>query len=135
MWVRAALVAGVFFVLLIAFTLVWARRQVARHRPSQREQLLHQAAIAAGDGTGHEMLALLEALERESANCPVQLDWVGRPAYEGKPAGVLVKITWDGNEWRRLWDAATLRQVVADYLGTRSPSPRLEKLQRDLAAL
>ncbi|HEY9722859.1 MAG TPA: hypothetical protein V6D47_12670 [Oscillatoriaceae cyanobacterium] len=135
MWGRAAIGAIVVFVVVIVLTLVWARRKVANSGPTRREQLLHLAAIAAGDGSGHEMLALLEALEQEPVDCPVQLDWVARPAYEGKAGGMLVRITWDGNEWRRLWDAATLRAAIAAYLAERAPSPRLALMQQDLATL
>lgn len=74
-----------------------------------RDQLITLAARAASDDSGRSLLALLQALEAAPPGAPVTVNWLQRltARYDGK--GFLVKINWDGNEWRQAISPVTLR--------------------------
>ena len=105
------IVTIVVFALVVAGILIWARRQVRAQQAREtgemtRQAYLNLAAHAAGDASGRALVRLLNALDTAPIDCPVTVQWL-RHIPVGKPTGMLVKITWDGNEWRRVmdWDA------------------------------
>lgn len=137
LWVLAGTLVG--FGLVVALILLWARGQVRRQRAQETGQMTRQAylnlaAHAAGDASGRALVKLLDALETAPADCPVTVQW-NRHMPVNKPIGFLVKITWDGNEWRRVmdWDvfAAQIQSAVAD---SGPHGSRVQQLLTDLEA-
>lgn len=137
LWVLVGTLVG--FGLVAGLILLWARGQVRRQRAQETGQMTRQAylnlaAHAAGDPSGRALIKLLDALEAAPADCPVTVQW-NRHMPVNKPIGFLVKITWDGNEWRRVmdWDvfAAQIQSAVAE---SGPHGTRVQQLLADLEA-
>lgn len=110
-WVAVAVFVA--FGVVVAGILLWARQQVAARRDtgapqSDRQTYLTLAAQAASDSSGRALVRLLNALDTAPADCPVTVQWV-RHMAGNKPPALLVKITWDGNEWRQRMEWAEFR--------------------------
>lgn len=133
--VFAGLLLGFLAVVgLIAF---WARgkfRQATTR--DERELLLTLAARAAGDDSGRELLALLRVLDAASPDQAVTVGWHARRTTKDTEPGFLVKIAWDGNEWRRAQKAAELQAKIEARLAE-DPAldgPQAQRLLADLRA-
>lgn len=110
-WVAVGVFAA--FGVVVALILLWARRQVAARRgngeqQTDRQTYLALAAQAASDSSGRALVRLLNVLDTAPADCPVTVQWVRHLAGD-KPPALLVKITWDGNEWRQRMDWTDFR--------------------------
>jgi hypothetical protein len=110
----AYLAVGTVVVALLAIAgiLLWARGRVAAQQArethnSGRQHYLSLAAQAASDPTGRHFMRLLNEMETAPPDCPVTVGWVRHQPVD-KPLGMLIKITWDGNEGRRVmpWAAS-----------------------------
>lgn len=131
----AVLGALLFFLVLAGAAVLWARAQVGQVRQSDtRQRLLALAAQAATDDSGKHLLLLLGAMEGADDDCPIRVDWLRREARPEHPGGMLVKISWDGNEWRRIMPIAPLREQLALLLAENPAcaSARGKQLLRDL---
>ena len=125
------------FMVAVAGIGLWASRTMrARQVTDERQKLITLAALAAGDESGLELLRLLRALEAAPPNQPVTVDWLARRTPQDDQPGFLVKISWDGNEWRRAQPAAQLRaQIEARLEEDRVlAGPLAQKLLSDLRA-
>lgn len=137
MLVWAVLAALLFFAVFAAAALLWARGQVGRQRRvDDRQRLLALAAQAATDDSGRYLLLLLGAMEQAGADCPITVEWLRREARPDHPGGMLVKIAWDGNEWRRIIPLSPFRERVGRWLAEDAAcgSARGRQLLADLEA-
>ena len=125
------------FLLVVVLIAVWARgrfRQAGSR--DEREQLLVQAGRAAGDESGRELLLLLRMLEAADPGQAVTVGWHARRTAKDATPGFLVKIAWDGNEWRRAQPAADVRARIEARLAE-DPSldgPQARQLLADVRA-
>jgi hypothetical protein len=137
LWVLVGTLLG--FALVVGLILLWARGQVQRQKDQETGQMTRQAylnlaAHAAGDASGRTLVKLLDALETAPADCPVIVSW-NRHMPVGKPIGFLVKITWDGNEWRRVMDWDVFAAQIQSAAAESGPhGPRVQQLLADLEA-
>lgn len=119
--------------------LVWARGRVQGQsqqdaRAQSRQHYLALASQAASDASGRGLLTLLDALEAAPPDCPVQVSWL-RHQPANKPAGMLVRISWDGNEWRRIMEWATFRDQLRTQIAAHPEAgARVRQLLADLEA-
>lgn len=112
----AVLGALLFFLVLAAAVLLWARGQVGRQRqPDTRQLMLVLASQAATDESGKHLLLLLRAMEA-LGDGPITVEWVRREPRDDHPGGMLVKIAWDGNEWRRILPLSPFREDVTRWM-------------------
>lgn len=131
--------AALLFVFLIAVGAIgwWvARTMRSRQTVDDRQTLLTLAARAAGDESGRGLLVLLRALDEAAPNQPVTVGWLARRTAQDVAPGFLVKIAWDGNEWRRAQPAAQLRAAIEARLAE-DPAlegPQARRLLADLRA-
>lgn len=135
MWVWAFVgVIGFFFVLAVA-AVFWSRAHLKQSRTTEtKDQFLRLAARAASDASGRSLVELLEAIDAAPGECPVLVEWVRRPAFKDQPAGILLKITWDGNEWRRVYELSTFRTQLTELLEIR-PTAEGSKAHQLLSAM
>jgi hypothetical protein len=106
--------------LAVGGILFWASRRVKAQQQQESQQqgrkyYMDLAAQAASDASGRSLVTLLEALETAPPDCPVTVGWV-RHQPGNKPAGMLVRITWDGNEWRRVMEWAGFREQLRAHV-------------------
>ena len=92
------------------------------------------AALAASDPSGRQLVRLLDAMEDAPPDCPVTVQWL-RHQPADKPLGMLVKITWDGNEWRQVYAPADLASRLEAHLPPEGRDGLAGKLLADLKAL
>jgi hypothetical protein len=136
-----ALAAGTLVgaAVVVGGILVWARGRVQGRglqdaQAQSRQHYLNLAAQAASDGSGRGLLALLDALDAAPADCPVTVSWLRHQAPD-KPAGMLVRISWDGNEWRRIMPWTPFRdQLRAQVEAHPGAGARARQLLADLEA-
>lgn len=117
----------------VALLIVWWARGLSRQQsagPTERERYIALATVASANPGGPEFLALLSALETAGPACPVRVEWVRRSGNPDRAADVMLKITWDGNEWRRGMDPAALALRLRAELAAdaRLDSPRAQQL-------
>lgn len=130
---------GLFVAFLVAVAAIgwWvARTMRGAGEGDARQQLITLAAKAAGDESGRALLALLRALDAAPPNQPVTVGWIARRTAQDDVQGFLVKIAWDGNEWRRAQPAAQLRAAIEARLAE-DPAldgPQARRLLADLRA-
>lgn len=125
------------FLLVVVLIALWARGrfQQAGTR-DEREQLLVQAARAAGDDSARELLLLLRMLEAADPGQAVTIGWHARRTVKDATPGFLIKIAWDGNEWRRAQPATEVRARIEARLAE-DPSlagPMAQQLLADVRA-
>ncbi|MEB3222006.1 MAG: hypothetical protein VKS61_07990 [Candidatus Sericytochromatia bacterium] len=113
-WQLAAAVIGTFGLGFGgAAVLGWRRIATRRGATEQRERLITLAAHAAADDSGRGLLVLLAALDRLGpASSPVVVAWLPRLTARGDAPGLLVTITWDGNQWRRVHQPAAFLKCL-----------------------
>lgn len=137
----AALVVAVF--LLVAGLIVfWSTRVVAKSRQTAtttsaqdaRQLLLAMAAKAATDESGGALIALMDALDRAAEEGPVQVAWVHHRPAKGAD-GFLVRINWDGNEWRRIYDIPSFAARMDAMLPADQRSGMAGRMLAELQAL
>ncbi len=131
--------AALFVVFLVAVGAIgwWvARTMRSRQTVDERQKLITLAARAAGDESGRGLLALLRALDLAPPNQPVTVGWLARRTAQDEVPGFLVKIAWDGNEWRRALPAAQLRAALEACLAEEPAleGPQAQRLLADLRA-
>lgn len=124
MWVWAFVGVIAFFMVLAIGAVWWARAHLKQttnngQAVETKDQFLKLASRAAADPSGRSLVELLEAIDRTPADCPVIVEWVRRPAFKDQPAGMLLKITWDGNEWRRVYELASFRDQLGELVAIR----------------
>lgn len=125
------------FAVAVAAIGAWVARTMRSTRQSDdRQVLMTLAARAAGDETGRGLLELLRALEAAPPNQPVTVGWLARRTTQDDAPGFLVKIAWDGNEWRRAQPAAVLRAAIEARLAEAPDlaGPRAQQLLAELRA-
>jgi hypothetical protein len=112
--ILAALIFVTFLVAAVAMAF-WARN-LSHAAPTQddRELLLALASRAATDESGKTLVALLDVLDGPAADGPVSVAWVRHVPAKGAP-GMLLKITWDGNEWRRIYPVPVLLELMKSH--------------------
>jgi hypothetical protein len=76
--------------------------RAARGAGPARAHWLNLASRAASDESLRGLLILLVALGREQEAPPVVVDWLLRQGTRDEAPKLMLKISWDGNEWRRL---------------------------------
>ena len=114
--IGAVVAALLVFALLVVGILIWARRTAGRSQEADtRMHYITLAGHAAGDASGAKFFELLKALEEAPADCPVKVQWL-RHMPANKEPGMLVKITWDGNEWRRVMDWERFKGQVRTWV-------------------
>lgn len=69
---------------------------------TSRSQLIEMAARAASDEQGPAIFALLAQLEQGPQGGPVSVKWWPHRPANGRPSGLMLTLSWDGNEWRRV---------------------------------
>ena len=137
--VLVVLLAGLLALFgLGAACLIWWAREAVRRAGTRdaRETLLELAGRAAADEGGRSLLALLGALETSGTASPVTVAWLRHAPAQG-PVGLLIKITWDGNEWRRVWVPRELQRRLAHLVAAEPGlgNGRAGAFLADLAAL
>ncbi|MDB5098325.1 MAG: hypothetical protein JWM80_2746 [Cyanobacteria bacterium RYN_339] len=109
-----------------------------RHARSQggttRERMIALAARAASDESGRGLVELLAALDGAEPGGPITLAWLHHRPVNGTE-GMLVKIAWDGNEWRQVYPPATLAERLEAHLPADARDGLAGKLLADLRAL
>ncbi|MEB3197345.1 MAG: hypothetical protein VKP62_09090 [Candidatus Sericytochromatia bacterium] len=108
--------AFIVFDLWLVFRIVQRGRQRSR-QADPRASLLALAARAAGDeslGGLVELLATLEAFASEAS--PVSVTWLVRQTSRDQAPSLLLKITWDGNEWRRVLPLQEAELRLSEWL-------------------
>lgn len=125
------------FVVVVGVIGWWVIRTMRGHRQvDDRQKLLTLAARAAGDESGRGLLVLLRALDAAPPSQPVTVGWVARRTAQDEAPGFLVKIAWDGNEWRRAQPASQLLAALEARLAE-DPTldgPQARRLVADLRA-
>lgn len=91
---------------------VWRKVRNQRARAFGRERWLSMASRAANDPTLKALLALLAASESATDENPVRIDWLLRHQGSNGDPQLLLKISWDGNEWRRLVRPAEAHELL-----------------------
>jgi hypothetical protein len=137
----AYLAGGTVLLALVAVAaiLMWARGRVHAQQSldagkSGRQHYLTLAAQAASDPTGRQFMRLLNEMESAPPDCPVNVSWVRHQPVD-KPLGMLVRIAWDGNEWRRVMPWAEFREQVRAFVGAEpTAGARVRRLLDDLEA-
>jgi hypothetical protein len=129
------------FAVLAGLILFWVRGQVKRQQQvstvkDDRQLYIQLATEAANDESGRALLILLKALDVAGPDCPITIGWLHHTPTKGK-SGLLVKIAWDGNEWRRVYEIAPFRARLEGWLAA---EPKLDgehvrRLLADLSAL
>jgi hypothetical protein len=109
------ILAGLLFATFVAAAVAlafWASR-LTHQAPTRddREILLALASRAATDESGKTLVMLLDVLDGPAADGPVSVAWVRHVPAKGN-SGMLLKITWDGNEWRRIYPVQDLLALV-----------------------
>lgn len=128
---------GLFLAFLVAVAAIgwWVARTMRGTKEGDaRQQLIALAARAAGDESGRGLLALLRALDEAPPGQPVSVGWIARKTAHDDVQGFLVKIAWDGNEWRRAQPAAKLREAIEARLAEEPAleGPQARRLLADL---
>lgn len=135
MWVLGLIAAFIALDLWLVVRL-WRRARAARAMRMPRSQWLDLASRAANDDSLRGLLLLLRALDSESGAAPISVDWLLRQGTRDDSPKLLLKISWDGNEWRRLLaldeTAASLTAQLAEEpkLASARTSDLLELLSR-----
>jgi hypothetical protein len=137
----AYLAGGTVLLALVAVAaiLLWARSRVRAQQARDvgatgRQRYLTLAAQAASDPSGRQLMRLLDEMETAPADCPVTASWV-RHQPADKPLGMLVRISWDGNEWRRVMPWGEFRDQVRAHVDAEpGAGPRVRRLLEDLEA-
>lgn len=100
---------------------------------SSRSKLLELASKAASDDQGHAVFQLLAVLEEGEA-LPVAVRWWPHRPANGRPSGLMLTITWDGNEWRRVLQPELALAPYTEAAKTCPPSTAGQQLLLDLQA-
>jgi hypothetical protein len=134
----AATLGALFLAFLAASAVIglWVARVFRRNRVDvgERQKLMTLAARAAGDESGRALLELLRALDDATEGQPITVGWLARRTAKDEAVTFLVKIAWDGNEWRRAQPVAPLLASVEARLAE-APAlagPRAERLLAEL---
>ncbi|GEM_PF-4601037 len=106
-------IAGVLIGVLLMVGVVVVKRA---RRLEKRERLIRLASVAAADESGAALVALLDAVAHEKDDCPVKVRWVFHNSARNPVPSVLITITWDGNEWRRVSPIAVLYKNLESVL-------------------
>jgi hypothetical protein len=123
-----------------AATGLWGWRRIVARRGTteQRARLLALAAQAVADDGGRGLLVLLDALDRAPAgSSPVAVAWLPRLTARGDEPAILLTITWDGNQWRRVHRPEAMLQGLSAHLSAEPTlnSPRAQALMGELRRL
>ena len=111
LFILAALVFIGFLAAAVGMAL-WAR-SLTHQAPTRddREILLALASRAATDESGKTLVMLLDVLDGPAVDGPVSVAWLRHVPAKGA-SGMLLKITWDGNEWRRIYPVPVLLELM-----------------------
>ena len=120
----AALVAA--FVGLAIVLVAWGvlRSRNAAPAESPRGRLITLAARAASDESGQGLVALLDALDLGDADGAIKASWLQHRPVNGNE-GMLVRISWDGNEWRKIYPYAELEARLSPLVQGSGSAARL----------
>lgn len=99
---------------------------------SSRSKLMELASKAASDDQGHAVFQLLATLEAGGEGQAVAVRWWPHRPADDRPSGLMLTITWDGNEWRRVLVPSL---VLAPYTLAATQSPTSDAGTRLLADL
>lgn len=97
-----------------------------------RSQLIEMAARAASDEQGPAIFALLAELEGAPAGGPVAVKWWPHRPADGRPSGLMLTLSWDGNEWRRVLVPEQCLEAFTQAAQSSPPSAQGQRLLADL---
>ena len=125
--------AGLFMMVAAVAAGVYLYRRPVSSEPLAlgRSKLIELASKAASDDQGHSVLQLLATLEAMGEPQPVSVRWWAHKPADGRPSGLMLTLTWDGNEWRRV----LLPSMLAAYAQAAQSAPPSAAGQRLLADL
>jgi hypothetical protein len=137
MMIEVFVMLAVLFLVAATGLAVWGIAEV-RHARNQggttRERMLNLASRAATDDSGRGLVELLAALDRAEPGGPVTVAWLHHRPVNGTE-GMLLKIAWDGNEWRQVYRPADLAARIEASLPEDARTGLAGKLLADLQAL
>jgi hypothetical protein len=96
--------------------------------PRGRDALIRQATLAAADPLSPELLLLFVMLETETDQDVINVGYFPRKHIKNNTPEVLLTLSWDGNEWRRVFVLDTFVQELEEVLG-RSPELSSQKMR------
>lgn len=137
MMLEVVMMLAVLFLFAATGLVVWGIAEV-KHAQSKggttRQQMIALASRAATDDTGRGLVELLAALDRAEPGSPVTMSWLHHRPVNGAE-GMLVKIAWDGNEWRQVYPPTDLASRLEAHLSPDGRGGLAGKLLEDLKAL
>jgi hypothetical protein len=137
MMLEVVVMLAVLFLVAATGLIIWGIAEV-KHAQTKggttRQQMIALASRAATDDTGRGLVDLLAAMDGAEPGGPVTMSWLHHRPVNGTE-GMLVKIAWDGNEWRQVYAPADLASRLEAHLPPEGRDGLAGKLLADLKAL